>query len=354
MTMPHIGRVNFTRALAAIAIAATCGAGSSGQTSQNPAPQNQDGQSAADIAKLNSLPNPYKDGVEGWAKMPEGRKWGAPSKVYVDPDGKHLWVAERCGGDAFGCAGSNLAPILEFDPSGKLVKSFGEGMFVFPHGFHVDKDGNVWATDGHHKDGKGDQVFKFSHDGKLLLTLGKAGEVGGAPDSFNQPPDVAVAPNGDIFVSDGHQGCNCDSRIVKFSKDGKFIKAWGQKGTGPGDLQDPHCLAFDSQGRLFVCDRRNLRIEIFDQDGKFIDAWKQFGRPSGIFISKDDTMYVAEQELGIIIGSAKDGSLKAYVPTPIPPPGVRRRGAESVALDSAGNLYTGEIGSFKLMKYEKK
>jgi sugar lactone lactonase YvrE len=344
--MPHGRRVGSLVGLAIVATLAASGARSFGQENREVNPVE-----AALIKK--SLPNPYQT-VEGWAKLPDGRKWGAPSKVFVDPDGKSLWVAERCGGDSFGCAGSTLAPLLEFDMSGKLVKSFGQGMFVFPHGLAVDKDGNVWSTDGNGRDGKGHQVFKFSPDGKLLLTLGKAGVAGAGPDTFNQPADVAIASNGDIFVSDGHQGCNCDSRIVKFSKNGTFIKAWGQKGSGPGDLIDPHCLSVDSKGRLFVCDRRNDRIQIFDQDGHYVDAWKQFGRPSGMFITKDDTLYVAEQELGIIIGSAKDGSITAYVPTPIPAPGQRRRGAESVAVDAAGNLYTGEIGSMKLMKYVRK
>src|SRR5262249_14147918 len=260
---------------------------------------------------------PYQPGSDGWAKLPEGRKWGAPSKVALDKDGKSLWVAERCGGDAFGCLNSPLAPVLKFEASGKLVTSFGEGKFVFPHGLTVDRDGNVWSTDGNGKDGKGHLVYKYSPDGKLLLTLGKAGVAGDGPDTFNQPTDVVVASNGDIFVADGHIPVKTP-RIVKFSKDGTFIKAWGKFGSAPGGLQDPHCIAMDSRGRIFVCDRRNDRVQIFDQDGNYVDAWKQFGRPSGIFISNDDTIYVAEQELGIIIGSAKDGSLKAYVPVPIP------------------------------------
>ena len=361
-------RVGSTLAIVVVAILAASGVRTFGQTpAPTPAQQERAAAQAAAQAAAEQhakeieaallkmhLPNPYNDATEGWAKLPDGRKWGAPSKVYIDPDGKHLWVAERCGGDALGCAGKTVDPILEFDQTGTLVKSFGGGVFNFPHGLTVDKDGNVWATDASIKDGKGFQVHKFSPDGKMLLTLGNAGVLGDGPDTFNQPPDVAIAPNGDIFVSDGHQGCNCSSRIVKFSKDGKFIKAFGQKGTGPGDLQDPHCLAFDSKGRLFVCDRRNDRVEIFDQDGKYVDAWSQFGRPSGLFITKDDTLYVAEQELGIVIGSAKDGKITAYVPTPIPPPGTRRRGAESVTIDGAGNIYTGEIGAFKLMKYTKK
>ena len=164
--------------------------------------------------------NPYRV-EEGWAKLPDGRKWGSTSGVDVDRDG-NIWVFERCGERS--CAGSNLAPIFKFDRSGKPVKSFGVGMFVFPHGMHVDKDGNVWVTDADGKDGKGHQVVKFSPDGKVLLALGKAGVTGDGPDSFNRPSAVTTAPNGDIFVADGHGG-ESNARIVKFSKDGKFIKA---------------------------------------------------------------------------------------------------------------------------------
>jgi DNA-binding beta-propeller fold protein YncE len=301
-------------------------------------------------AQPDALPNPYQL-IEGWAKLPDGRMWGAPAAVEIDPDGRSIWVFERCGANS--CAGSRLAPILKFDSSGKLVKSFGEGMFVFPHGLEVDKDGNVWATDGQGAEGKGHQVFKCSPQGKLLLTLGKAGVAGDGPDTFNMPSDVAIAPNGDIFVADGHNPLPTNMRIVKFSKDGKFIKAWGKKGTAPGDLDDPHSIAFDSRGRLFVADRRNDRIQIFDQDGRFIDQWKQFGRPSGIFITKDDVIYVADQAAGIRIGSARDGSLKAFINAPPSSTGTTRV-AESVAVDTLGGVYGGENGSMKLMKYVKK
>ena len=178
------------------------------------------------------------------------------------------------------------------------MKSFGAGLFVFPHGIHVDRDGNVWVTDAQGRDGKGHQVFKFSPEGKVLMTLGKAGVAGNGPDTFNAPSSVLVAPNGDIFVGDGHGG-NTNSRIVKFAKDGKFIKTWGKKGTAPGEFDTPHALAMDLRGRLFVGDRNNNRIQIFDQDGKFIDQWAQFSRPSGVYIDSNDVIYVADSEFGI-------------------------------------------------------
>ena len=313
--------------------------------------------SAAASNEPNSQPNPYRT-IENWAKLPAGRTWGSTAGVYVDSHDL-IWVAERCGANS--CAGSNLDPILEFDQSGKLLKSFGGGMFVFPHGLYVDKQGNIWVTDGQAKDGKGDQVFKFSPQGKVLLTLGKAGVAGETEDTFNQPSAVIVAPNGDIFVGDGHGG-KSNARIVKFDKNGKFLKTWGTHGDGPGEFNVPHTLAFDSKGRLFVGDRANNRIQIFDQDGNFIAQWTQFGRPSGIFIDRHDMIYVADSESnpknhpgwkrGMRVGSVKDGSVEAYIPDPEPNP-TTTSAAEGVGVDSKGTIYGAEVGPKDLKKYER-
>ena len=302
--------------------------------------------------------NPYRI-EEGWAKFPDGRKWGSTSGVDVDRDG-NIWVFERCGERT--CAGSNLAPIFKFDRSGKPVKSFGAGMFVFPHGMHVDKDGNVWVTDAEGKDGKGHQVVKFSPDGKVLLVLGKAGVAGDGPDTFNRPSALVTASNGDIFVADGHGG-DSNARIVKFSKDGKFIKAWGKKGTANGEFAELHAIALDSTGRVFVGDRGSSRIQIFDQDGKFLAEWKQFGRPSGIFIDRNDIIYVADSQSdvkrnpgfkrGIRIGSAKDGSVQALIPGIGPEPD-KESVPEGVAADAMGNVYGAETSANDLKKFVKK
>ncbi len=315
-------------------------------------------------AQASDPPNPYR-AVEGWVKLPDERKWGQTISVDVDPDGKSIWVFERCGGTT--CDGSDVAPILKIDASGKVVKSFGAGMFIFPHGLHVDRDGNVWVTDGRGKDGKGHQAIKLSPDGKVLMTLGKAGITGDGPDAFNSPSDVLVAPNGDIFVADGHGG-NTNARIVKLAKDGTFIKAWGKKGSGPGEFALPHRFALDSSGRLFVADRANSRIQIFDQDGKYLAEWKQFGRPSGLFIDKNDVIYVADSESntiqnpgfkrGLYIGSAKDGKVSALIPDPLPVkegsgPGTGSA-AEGVAADADGIVYGAEVDARKLVRYVKK
>jgi ABC-type molybdate transport system substrate-binding protein/sugar lactone lactonase YvrE len=311
-----------------------------------------------------SLPHPYRT-VRDWASPPNGLPWAAVTGVEEGPDG-NIYVLYRCHENS--CAGRPEDPILKFDKSGKLLKSWGAGMFVFPHGSTIDRQGNFWATDGGGMDGKGHQVFKFSPDGKLLMTLGKAGVAGDGPDTFNQPTDVVVAPNGDIFVADGHRDSATarpgNNRIVKFSKDGKFLRQWGRKGTAPGEFQEPHTIAMDSRGRLFVGDRMNNRIQIFDQNGKFLEEWKQFGRPSGIYITKDDTIYVADSESGpdtgageletwrkgIRIGSAKTGKVTAFIED-LEWARPEHSGAEGVGVDSEGNVYGAVVRRRMLEKH---
>jgi streptogramin lyase len=313
----------------------------------------------AQVAGLpNSQPNPYGH-VESWGRLPVGRIYGNTSAIHVDA-GDVVWVADKCGANS--CAGRPEAPVMAFDPSGALIKSFGAGLLVAPHGLHVDRDGNVWVTDYMDQDGKGQQVLKFSPDGRVLLALGRAGVKGDGPDTFNQPTDVVVAQNGDIFVADGHGG-ESNARIVKFTKDGTFIKTWGRKGTGPGEFDTPHALAFDSQGRLFVGDRGNSRIQIFDQDGRVLAEWRQFGRPSGIFIDRNDTLYVADSESnpnrnpdftrGLRVGSAKDGSVRVFVPIPGANPEAAAGGPEGIAADSKGTIYGAETGGRDVKRYTK-
>jgi len=355
----------FTSLLITIAVIVGTGASRVTQSTVPQAPP------VSPLGARNDLPNPYRPGLS-WGQLPNGRKWGSTAGIAIGTDG-NIWAIDRCG--AFGsqgtnCADSPLDPILEFDPSGKFLKGFGHGLFVSPHKITVDKDGNLWVADNGVKDGRGQQVFKFNQDGKLLLTLGKAGVAGPGSDTFDQPTEVAVAPNGDIFVADGHgRAPTANARIMKFDKNGKFIKTWGKKGTGIGEFDCPHTLAFDSSGRLFVGDRQNNRIQIFDQDGRFIAEWKQFGRPSGIFIDRNDVMYVADSESrggelgygynpgcqrGIRIGSAKDGSVKYFVPDPGPyPPSAESTVSEGVAADAAGNIYGAEF-TMDVKKYVKK
>jgi hypothetical protein len=336
--------------------------------------------------KPTELPNPYRL-VADWPTLPKnmnGGQWGEVIRVHVDPKG-HVWVFHRCfnvvpAGSAT-CINRGPAnpPILEFDPSGKLLKSFGAGLFAYNHGFTMDKDGNLWVTDVNDQetilgmparkaDGEriGQQVLKLSSQGKVLMTLGKPGVAGTGPDAFDRPTSVAVANNGDIFVSDGHAPNKFfTGRVVKFSKDGRFIKSWGRKGSEPGEFDEPHDIFVGgSNGWVYVADRRNNRVQVFDQDGKFIAAWKQFGQPSSVFVGKDDTIYVGSSfpdpsakkgELrGIMIGNAIDGSLKAFIPDPADlDKVVAGTSASGIAADSAGAIYAADVGAHNLRKYVK-
>jgi DNA-binding beta-propeller fold protein YncE len=316
---------------------------------------------------VNNLPNPYRT-VDGWLKMPAGRNWGSTAGIDIAPDGKSVWVIDRCGSN--GCVGSDLNPILKFDANGTLVKQWGSKKFAFPHGLFVDANEDVWVTDAVLGDGRGkgavvgQTVQKFDSNGNLLMTLGTPGVPGKDATHFNAPSDVVVAPNGDIFVSDGH-GTGTNERIVKFDKNGKYIKEWGHPGSGPGAFSSLHSLAMDSQGRLFVANRDNNRIDIFNQDGKLLDSWEQFSRPSGIYIDKNDNMYVCDSESGsaaeahqdwkrgMRVGSAKDGSVKYLIPDP----DVNVKGtsaAEGCAADKDGIIYGAEVGPKRVRRYVMK
>src|SRR5215472_2963921 len=296
--------------------------------------------------KPTELPNPYRL-VQGWPTLPEsmnGGRWGEVIRVHVHSDG-NIWVFHRCfntvppGHATCVGRGDSNPPILEFDPSGKLLTSFGAGLFAYPHGFTVDHDGNLWVSDVNDEatilglsaktaDGaiKGQEVLKLSPDGKVLMMLGKEGISGNGFDTFDRPTGIAVAPNGDIFVSDGHHPNKHDNaRVMKFAKDGIFIKAWGMKGPAPGDFDEPHDIFLGgSQNRIYVADRRNNRIQVFDQDGTSLAVWPQFGTPSSVFVGRDDTIYVGAsykeagakrgEIRGIVVGNARDGALKAFIP----------------------------------------
>jgi sugar lactone lactonase YvrE len=307
-------------------------------------------------ADLNAAPNPYKM-QDGWAQLPDGRKFGAAIKVQVDhSDGKSIWVFDRCASNS--CSNSMVPPIQKFDASGKFVRAFGAGMFNQPHGFYIDNEGNVWVADQQAKNGKGAVVVKFSPEGKVLMTLGKPGMPGDGPDYLNGASSIAVAPNGDVYVGDGH-GTGTNDRVVKFDKNGKFITAWGKHGKAQGEFDQLHGIALDSQGRLFVGDRGNGRIQIFDPAGKFIAEWKQFGRPSDIAIDKNDVIYVADSQSnatnnpgvkqGIRIGSAKDGKVTAFIPEP----SAEAQAPEGVGVDDAGNVYGGWTGKMAVRRFVK-
>jgi NHL repeat-containing protein len=286
--------------------------------------------------------------------------------IGIVPDGRGgAWMQHR-----------SVPGIVHVDANGDIVKSF-DVTFSSSHGLCRDRDGNFWASDsGPFNDGpdtgkKGNQVFKFSPEGKLLLTLGKAGVSAAGPDTFLQPAACLETPDGSIVFADGHwprptNGPQDGDRLVWFSRDGKFIKAYGSHGRKPGEFMGPHGVAFDSKGRLFVADRSNNRIQIFDQNMNVVDTWTHFGRPSGLWILKDDTLIVSDSESnqriggaadapegggnairnpgwknGIRIGSAKDGSLTAFIDGTRP---------EGLAADERGNIFGGLTGGCDVSK----
>jgi len=315
--------------------------------------------------------NPYRVNTE-WNK-PLGRTIGVASGIKMDPDGRHMWILDRCGSN--GCAESDLDPIIRMDPDGNIVRSFGRGLINFPHGFFIDREGNVWVTDGApagdprgaagFKKGMGHQVFKFSADGRLLMRLGEAGVSGADESHFNGPTGVVVAENGDIWITDGHGGPQVgpnrenmygsrggNNRLVRFSRDGKFIRAWGggigSEGANPLEFNDPHDIAIDGEGRLYIADRGNQRVQVLDKEGNFITRWTQFGKPSAIAIDTRGNIYVADGmssehwnpgwERGIRVGDLATGWVKAFIPDIEIPRGA---GTEFLGVDAEGTIYSG-------------
>jgi DNA-binding beta-propeller fold protein YncE len=233
------------------------------------------------------------------------------------------------------------------------------GLFAVPHSLYVDREGNVWAGDQIARNGKGADLIKFSPDGKTLMTLGKPGMPGNDEEHLSAVSAVVIAPNGDIYVDDGH-GAGTNDRIVKFNKDGKFITAWAKHGKAAGDTDTPHGIALDSAGRVYVADRANNRVQVFEPDGKFVTEWKQFGRPSDVVVDKNDMIYVADSQSnpttnpgfkqGIRIGSVKDGKVTAFITDTAAPDGA---GAEAVGVDDAGNVYGGWTDKMTVKRFSK-
>ena len=321
------------------------------------------------------LPNPAPNVVANWGELPEGREWGSTAGIDIDPIDGHVWAYERCGASSFGsgvpvnCDNNPVDPIFKFDRNtGEVLANFGAGVFVTPHGIHVDADGNVWVTDFavNEAETKGHQVHKFSPDGELLLSIGTAGQAGSGPNQLNQPNDVVTGPDGSIYISDGHNGQGMTTRgamelgiangntarILKYSADGTFITEWGGIGVRHGEFRTPHGLAFDSQGRLWVADRGNHRLEIFDQDGNYLESRYAYGRISGLFI-KDDMVYAIDSESsptnhpnwvnGIRIGPVDEDRIVAFIPPFEREDRVYQGTAgEGVAVDADGNVYAAE------------
>jgi NHL repeat len=348
------------------------------------------------------LPNPYRL-VPDWPtlpatmKGPNGRRWGEVIRVHVAPDG-NIWVFQRCfhdkpSGDAT-CLnrGDANPPLLEFSPSGALLKQLGVGLFAHPHGFTVDRNGNLWTTDTNDEESilgmaaknargvaMGQTVMKLSPKGDVLMTIGTPGVGGNGPSLLDRPTGVAIAANGTIFVADGHSRNRSNSaRIVKYAPDGKFLKEWGRMGSEPGNFREPHDLYVGgSKGYVYVADRQNNRIQVFDQEGTFVAQWPQFGQPSSVFVDNNDNIFVGAtyeraasssrgqtpaagrtavpNERGIVIGNALTGELKYFIPDPADLSTLTDTGtsASGIAEDAQGNIYAADVGPNNLRKYAR-
>ena len=325
------------------------------------------------------LPNPNPVVTNQWGELPAGRSWGHTAGIDIDPTDGNIWAYERCGAGGGGggaasgpvnCDTNPVDPIFKLDRNtGEVLANFGTGILTMPHGIHVDYDGNVWITDfaTNASGTKGQQVHKFSPDGELLMSLGVAGQAGNDGAHFSQPTDVVVAVDGSIFVSDGHSGQNMTTaaaieegrqagqtgRIIKFTADGTYIKAWGQLGTAHGEFRTPHALEIDSQGRLWVADRGNHRLEIFDLEGNYLESRYSYGRISGIFVTDDNLVYAIDSEsdpfrhinwiAGVRVGPLNEDRITAFIPGYLTETrGYQATAGEGVAVDADGTVFVAE------------
>ena len=230
--------------------------------------------------------------VHGWPQLPEGRDLGEVAGVGVDPQGNvfvfHRNEREWPASDSLSTDPIALPTVTEFDGrTGKILSEWGANTFALPHGLTVDAHGNVWLTDVALQ-----QVYEYSHDGRLLMTLGVRGVAGNDSAHFNRPTKVAVAPDGSFYVSDGYR----NTRVIKFSPEGKFLFQWGTPGTGPGQFDLPHSVTLDRAGRVYVSDRSNARVQVFTPDGRFLAQWKSaaIGRPYDVAIGAVGTAFIAD------------------------------------------------------------
>ena len=264
--------------------------------------------------------------------------------------------------DRIWCVDRSEVPIQVYSTDGELIRSWGRGQFGSAHSLRFDGQGNVWIADFRQH-----VVQKFTPEGKLLLTLGVPGQAGEDEAHFNMPTDMAITPAGDVFVSDGYG----NRRIVHLDAAGKFIKAWGKYGGGPEEFCLPHQIVVDSRGVLYVADRNSGRIQLFNQDGKFLEQWTNLIMPWGLWISRQDELWVCgsspqwwRKDGGypppkdqIFMRFSTDGRVQQLWTVPIGKDGEEQPGETNwlhcVALDSQGNLYAGDINGKRLQKFSR-
>jgi DNA-binding beta-propeller fold protein YncE len=284
-----------------------------------------------------------------WPQRPDGIQWGAVPGVAVDAN-DNVYIFTRA-----------THPVQVFDKHGKFLRSWGKGISLSHH-IEIAPDGNVWIADvGHHV------IEKYTPEGKLLLTIGTKGEAGRDKTKMYMPTDMAIAKNGDVFVSDGYG----NARIVHFDAKGNYVNEWGSLGHAPGQFSSPHAIAIDSKERLYVADRNNARIQVFDTKGKFLAEWRNLTVPWGLHVTKNDEIWVCgsspmqwrkdDQALGVppkdqvFLKFNSAGTLLQLFTLPKGFDGLERPGevnwVHAIALDSAGNMYLGDITGRRAQKF---
>lgn len=264
-----------------------------------------------------------------WPVLPPGWNFGEVAGVAADGRG-HVFVLHR-----------GEHPIMEFAPDGRMVRSWGNGMFIRPHAIRVDPEGNIWTVDNDTH-----QVLKMDSTGRVRMVVGRRGQSGETDENFNRPTDVAFAPNGDFYVSDGY----VNSRVVRFSKEGRYIAAWGTKGDGEGEFNLPHSVAVDRDGRVYVGDRENYRLQIFDSDGNFLTQWRHVGSPWGLDLRPDGTLFIADGHNDRILKVTLEGKVLGAFGGNGRMPG-ELNFVHHLAVDPDGNIFASEIKNQRVQKF---
>ena len=272
---------------------------------------------------------PYKVDSE-WPRLPAGWNFEETPGVAADAS-EHVFVFHR-----------GQHPIIEFDRDGKYIRHWGDNVFLRPHGLRFDAEGNLWGVD----DG-GHIVVKMDvATGRVRMVLGRKGQKGETKDSFNRPTDIAFAANGDFYVSDGYG----NSRVVKFSRDGRYLTTWGKKGAGEGEFNLPHSVAVDRRGRVYVGDRENYRMQVFDADGKFLTQWKHVGSPWGLYITEDQSLFMCDGYNNRILKLNLEGQILGSIGSPGKLPG-QLDFAHHLSVGKSGAVYVAEIKNWRAQKF---
>jgi DNA-binding beta-propeller fold protein YncE len=264
-----------------------------------------------------------------WPVLPAGWTFEETPGVAVDKR-EHVFVFHR-----------GPHSIMEFDKEGKLVRTWGDGVFVRPHALKFDPEGNLWAADD-----QGHIVVKMDEKGRVRMVLGRKHNKGETNDLFNRPTDIAFGLNNEVYITDGYG----NSRVVQYAKDGKFVRTWGKKGSGEGEFDLPHGIATDKRGRVYVGDRENRRMQVFDAEGKFLTQWKNVGSPWGVVITGDEKLFLCDGYNNRVLKTDLNGEVLGVLGGPGKLPGLLDY-SHHLAVGPSGNIYVAEIKNWRVQKF---